>query len=287
MNPLGLPRNFDVVPDFETYAHKATTLGTLLSNFEGIANDFLLQSKNFEAFGKWFKGQLSETKSRIDETNDELGDSMLKEINISTAIAEVTKMINRVNEQIKKAEEAMKQEKFSFRSFVGNVGQLASTVGAVMSVVAAVPTGGASLLALAPNIMTLTDTIYNNSSELVQAIIDDKETETLTDAKQQFDTVKQNASDVIEAGQKITDMTNVIKNIRDGGKEHVNSELILFRKVLSWHMSTCSKSRSFRWLNSILNPFERSLPPKTISVVSTARPSMRIGSRRKIQELWG
>ncbi|KAH6716891.1 hypothetical protein BKA61DRAFT_718522 [Leptodontidium sp. MPI-SDFR-AT-0119] len=81
----------------------------------------------------------------------------------------VQMMIDDVQQRIEKAKEEMK-------------------IVAVGAVMAAVLTGGASLVALAPGVITLSKTVYDNAGPLVQAMMDDKETETLTEATKQFET---------------------------------------------------------------------------------------------------
>ena len=116
----------------------------------------------------------------------------------------------------------MKRRPLTFCQVVGNVAQLASAVSAVM---AAARPGGPSLLLLAPNIVSLTDTVYNNGSELVKAVLDDKQTEARTEVKDKYDAVKSNVEDVTKVSQKITNMVDVIDNIRRA-KTSDNSKLI-------------------------------------------------------------
>lgn len=89
-------------------------------------------------------------------------------------------MIDDVKQRIEKAKDEMKRKCLGFQGIVGNIVDLAVAVSVVM---AAAPTGGASLLVLAPDIISFSKTVYDNAAPLVQAILDDKKTETLAVAK--------------------------------------------------------------------------------------------------------
>ncbi|KAL5316524.1 hypothetical protein ACEPPN_015573 [Leptodophora sp. 'Broadleaf-Isolate-01'] len=97
----------------------------------------------------------------------------------------VQMMIDDVQQRIEKAKEEMKSKLMDWKQVAGTVFEVVVAVGAVM---AAVLTGGASLVALAPGVITLGKTVYDNAGPLVQAMMDDKETETLTEATKQFET---------------------------------------------------------------------------------------------------
>ena len=222
LNPLGLPRDFDLIPDFSTYMDRLTNFGNLLNTFTSIGNTFSLTSTQVDAFQALFKGQVMEADSRIGEAKAQLEISVVREQQLVEALVEVERMMADVGRRIEKAKEEMKAKPLSFGSVVGNVGQLAVAVGALM---AAAPTGGASLLALAPNVINLGQTVYQNAEPLAKAIFDDGEEETLTKVKGEFAKVKGNVEDIMTTSDKITDLLNVINNIKRAKKPD-NSKLM-------------------------------------------------------------
>ncbi|KAG9194972.1 hypothetical protein G6011_00092 [Alternaria panax] len=222
LNPLGLPQNFDVIPDFERYIDKVHTLATLLATFENIAINFLIESSNVDLFGVIFKGQKNETKHRIEEATVNLEESKLNRKNIEIALQELKMMIATVKKRIEDSKEEMKQKPVRILGVIKTVGELAGAVAAVMG---AVPTGGASLLFLAPNIISFTKTIYDNGGDIFKAIIDNKEAEALAQAKKEFDTVKGNYEDIQDTSKKIGNMVDTIDKIRVA-KSPENSKLM-------------------------------------------------------------
>lgn len=222
MNPLGLARNLDVIPDFDRYITNFTGLGNLVTTFRGIGYTNLLHSSDLQEFQNIFTSQRVQSDVRIQEANADIEISKQSEEDLGVALKEVEKMIDDVRKRIEKAKEDMKQKPLSFREFVGDVAQLATAVSAVM---AAAPTGGASLLVLAPDVISLSKTVYDNATPLVQAIIDDKDTETLALAKSQYKKVKQDVNDIKKASDKVTNLLNVIDIIK-GAKTPDNSKIM-------------------------------------------------------------
>lgn len=222
MKPLSSPRNFDVIPNFKEYIANFTNLGNLVATFTSIGNTLLLKSSDLQAFRDIFKSQKAQSDIRINEATADLEISKQNEKSVDAALKEVEKMIDDVKQRIEKAKDEMKKKPLSFGDIVGNVGELATAVSAVM---AAVPTGGACLLILAPDIISFSKTVYNNATPLVQAIIDDKETQTLTVAKDQYAKVKEDVNDIANASTKVTNLLNVINTIK-GGKTPDNSKLM-------------------------------------------------------------
>lgn len=211
MNPLGLPRDLDIIPDFNGYEDKLTRLTTLVQAFASIGDILVLDSSQQETFRNIFISQRSQSSIRVAEAEDGINESSRDEENIRVAMKELDKMIADVQQRIKSAEEEMKGKLLSFKDVAGNVFQFATAVSAVM---AAAPTGGASLLVLAPDIMTFGSTVYDKAAPIVQAILDDKKTESLTKAKEQYSKVKADVDAIGETSKKVTELLGVIDKMR-------------------------------------------------------------------------
>ncbi|KAI9150384.1 hypothetical protein HJFPF1_10150 [Paramyrothecium foliicola] len=222
MNPLGLPRNFDVIPNFKEYMANLTNLGNLVTTFSNIGSTLLLGSDDVGRFRAILDGENAQSVERFDQAGRDLNISRTNEEDIGEALQNVKVLMDNIAQRIEKAKEEMKKKPLTFAGVVGDLGQLAVAVTAVIS---AVPTGGASLVALAPGIMTLTKTIYDNAGEMVQAIMDDEETKLLEDVKKKADKVKKQGKAVGDASNKLIDLISMIGKI---GKQKTpdNSKLI-------------------------------------------------------------
>ncbi|KAG4434954.1 hypothetical protein IFR05_009566 [Cadophora sp. M221] len=222
MNPLGLPRNFDVIPNFKEYMTNLANVGGLLATFTSIGNTLLLKTSDVQAYQNIFQNQQRESKIREAKAAADLDISIENKKDINKALDTVQEMIADVQQRIEKAKEEMKSKPMDWRQVAGSVFEVAVAVGAVM---AAVPTGGASLVALAPGVITLSKTVYDNAKPLVQAMMDDKESETLNEATKQFENVKKDVGEIKNAATKVTDLLNLIEGIKSK-KTPDNSKLL-------------------------------------------------------------
>jgi hypothetical protein len=222
MNPLGLPRDMDVIANFKEYISNLTNLTNLHVTFASIGSVFLLKSTELATFQDVFRSQRMQSQIRIESTMSEIEISVHEEKNLDTALKSVQTMMDTIAAQIEKAKEEMKRKPVSFMDKLKDVAELAAVVA---SVVAAVPTGGASLLAMAPHVITFTKTAFDNFDPLLKAVIDGEDTETLKKAKGQLEKVKDDRDKIQEASGKITDMVNFIDKIK-AAKTPDNSKLV-------------------------------------------------------------
>ncbi|KAJ9102904.1 hypothetical protein QFC20_004870 [Naganishia adeliensis] len=211
MNPLSLPRDYDVIPHFKEYIGNLTSLGTLHATFASIGSTLLLKSSDLQVFRDLFQSQKIQSDIRINSAIADLDISKQEEKNLDTALKQCQKMIDSVDQQIQKAKEDMKKKPATLLGNITNVAELAIAVSAV---IAAVPTGGASLIAIAPQFITLSKTVYDNFQPVAKALIDHDETETLKTAKAQFDLVKNDSEKIKATANKVADLVKVIDKIK-------------------------------------------------------------------------
>lgn len=222
MNPLSLPRDLDIIPHFKEYIGNLTSLGNLNATFASIGTTLLLKSSDLQVFRDLFQSQKTQSDIRVNSAMDDLEISKQEEKNLDTALQQCQKMIDSVEQQIQKAKEAMKKKKATLLGTITNVAELATAVSAVM---AAAPTGGASLLAIAPHFIALSQTVYDNFQPIMKAVIDHKETETLKTAKDQLDKVKDDSAKIKATANKVTDLVKAIELFK-GAKTPDNSKLL-------------------------------------------------------------
>lgn len=222
MNPIGLVRNYDVIPNFSKWMAIYDSHSGLRATFTSIGNTLVLQSNMADQFRTMFISQRDATIIRYDEAQKDIKISKQNEVDIADDMKEVEKMMADIQKRIEKAKDDMEKKPLKFGKIAGNVFQVAVAVGAIMT---AVPTGGASLLAVAPDYIAFGKTVYDNAAPLVQAMIDDKETETLTTAKERLAKVKKDGIEISNTYTKVTDLINLINTIKSQ-KTPDNSKLM-------------------------------------------------------------
>ncbi|KAI5449407.1 hypothetical protein NCC49_004749 [Naganishia albida] len=214
MNPVGQSRDLDVTPDFDRYITASTAASDLIAYIRGTGIDLMLTSMEESTFQELFVVESQATKDREDEARSKAVISTEKEEAIAAAKEELNKIVDMVQKQMIVVQEQLRKEEkeksVSFGDIVGNVGDLTT---AVIAIAAAAPTAGASLVALAPQFIELTGTVYDNLGPLVQAIVNDEETEALATVKSQFGALKKDFDVVADAGGKVVDMVKLIDKI--------------------------------------------------------------------------
>ncbi|KAF5324717.1 hypothetical protein D9611_004322 [Ephemerocybe angulata] len=211
INPLGLPRNFDVIPNFKEYITNLTNLGSLVATFSSIGNTTLLKATDLQGFQEVFKGQRAQCDVRIEDATANLEISKQTEKDLGEALKELEGIMEEVKRQIEAANEEMKKP-LSIGGIGGSVKDIAV---AVVAVIAAVPTGGASLIAIVPSVISLGKTIYDNAAPMVKVIVDDMEDGTRQAVLDKHNKVKKDASGILDKSErKVTNLQNIIAVIK-------------------------------------------------------------------------
>ncbi|MFE9662921.1 hypothetical protein [Streptomyces sp. NPDC005955] len=210
-NALGLPPDLDVVPNFDKYIEAFTRFLTPVLQFLGIGVNGIIASKTIGDLAD-IAGQLSlQAAAARDDADRTLGIARTEQDQADDDVTYAQEQLDQVTAAISRAiVEAQQQPDPPGISFGGIVATVAEVGGAILSVAAAVPTAGASLVALAPNLMLLADTVFDNAAPIAQALLRGDDAD-LAEIKAAYNTVDQDASAVIGGAGTIVNFVTVAR----------------------------------------------------------------------------
>ncbi|MET8823912.1 hypothetical protein, partial [Streptomyces rochei] len=172
LNALGLPHDLDVVPNFDKYIEAFTRFLTPVLEFLSIGVDEIMESETIGHLSE-IAGHLSlqavaaredaDRSLSIAETEQEHADS-----GVTYAQSQLDEASAAISRAIVAAQQQPDPPEISFGDITATIAEVGT---AVLSVAAAVPTGGASLVALAPSLMMLADTVFDNAAPIAQALL--------------------------------------------------------------------------------------------------------------------
>ncbi|WP_190077449.1 hypothetical protein [Streptomyces daghestanicus] len=206
-NALGLPHDLDVVPNFDTYIDAFTRFLTPVLEFLGIGIDGILESETIGHLSE-IAGQLSlQAVAAREDADRSLGIAKTElehaDNDVAYAQSELDQATAAISRAIVAAQEQPDPPEISFGGIVATIAEVG---GAVLSVVAAVPTGGASLVALAPSLMMLADTVFDSAAPIAQALLGGDATD-LEQIRAAYNAVDHDASAVINAHRVVNFVT--------------------------------------------------------------------------------
>ncbi|MGW6070447.1 hypothetical protein ACWFRT_17910 [Streptomyces anulatus] len=206
-NALGLPHDLDVVPNFDKYIEAFTRFLTPVLEFLSIGVDGILASKTIGEVSE-IAGQLSlQAVAAREDADRSLGIARTEQEHADSGVAYAQSELDRATADISRAIVAAQQQPDPPEiSFGGIVATIAEVGGAVLSVVAAVPTGGASLVALAPSLMMLADTVFDSAAPIAQALLGGDATD-LEQISAAYNAVGQDVSDIRSAHRVVNFVT--------------------------------------------------------------------------------
>jgi len=155
-NVLGQPRNLDIIPDFPSFIQNYTAWASLVSSEYDKGIELLLTSHIEQAAANFFSVYAKDIELRIPVNELERDAAKVGQVAAQQEVEYATTRVNEINDQIRAAMEEMKNHSITIGSVVATVAEVG---GVVVSVVAAVPTGGASLVALVPDLAALFTTV--------------------------------------------------------------------------------------------------------------------------------
>ncbi|THA74397.1 hypothetical protein E6R60_19830 [Streptomyces sp. A0642] len=212
-NALGLPPDLDVVPNFDAYIEAFTRfLGPVLQ-FLGIGVNEIIAHKTIGDLAE-IAGQLSlQATAARDDADRTLGIARTEQAQADSDLAYAQTQVDQATAAIGAAiVEAQHQPDPPGISFGDVVATIAEVGGAVLSVVAAVPTAGASLVALAPNLMLLADTVFDSAAPIAQALLRGDDAD-LTEINAAYAAVDQDASTVIGSARTVVNFVTVAQRL--------------------------------------------------------------------------
>ncbi|SEE10569.1 hypothetical protein [Streptomyces sp. TLI_105] len=212
-NALGLPPDMDVVPNFDKYIEAFTRFLTPVLDFLSLGVEKILLTKTIANLAD-IAGQLSQQAVAAREDADRtLGIAKTEQTqadsDVAYAQAQLDQATTAINRAIVEAQQHHDPPSISFGDVVATVAEVG---GAVLGVAAAIPTGGASLVAMAPSLMTLADTVFDNAAPIAQALLRGEEAD-LAKIREVYNTVGQDASAAISSARTVVNFTTVAQRL--------------------------------------------------------------------------
>jgi hypothetical protein len=247
LNALGLPRDLDVLPRFETYRDAFTGFGALALDFLRQGQNALLHVVSKEDWQDFLTLQHAQAVS-AQETMVEDRDQAATDARLAgEAIASVQAQLDQTTRDIQAALVKMREEEVDIGGVIGTVAGLA---GAVVAVVAAVPSLGASLVALVPSMVALSSTVIDNMEPIAQKLMAGEQPN--TDAiKKAYDKADKQAAAVVKGAKAIVDFVNVVEKLGKVTPPDNSNHLALVRQgvqqtyelLLARHRITAAQQR--------------------------------------------
>lgn len=211
-NALGLPYDLDVLPQFDQYIQAYTSFGALALEFLDMATGAILTVAQMDQLGALVVLQLQQARSARDNISDNVQIAVAEQSYANDEAAYAQKQLDQASRDIQAAYEEMQQQRFSHDSVLGT---LFSIGAAVVGIVAALPSGGASLVALVPSMIALSDSLYSNADPIVKALFKGKpaDTKAVEDA---YKNVNKNVTAVIGATKSIVNFVDLVEKLNAG-----------------------------------------------------------------------
>ncbi|MFJ4060866.1 hypothetical protein [Streptomyces albogriseolus] len=209
-NALGLPRDLDVVPNFDGYVKAFTSFLTPVLLFLHDGVDKILSANEVGRLSE-IAGQLSlEAVKARENAEDSLGIAKTELEQADSGVAYAQSELDQATAAISRAiVEAQQQPDSPEDDILSTVIEVGS---AVLGVAAAIPSGGASLVALAPSLMTLADSVLDAAGPYVRDLLrgDAQDLQKIRDA---YNAVGQDPSAVISGGRTIVNFATVAQRL--------------------------------------------------------------------------
>ncbi len=247
LNALGLPRDLDVLPRFETYRDAFTGFGALVLDFLRQGQAAILAAPNLDAWQRFLTEQRDQALAAQEATLEDRDQAATDARLAGDAIASAQAQLDQTTRDIQAAMVKMREEEVNIGGLIGTVAGLA---GAVVAVVAAVPSLGASLVALVPSMVALSSTVIDNMEPIAQKLMAGEQPN--TDAiKKAYDKADKQAAAVVKGAKAIVDFVNVVEKLSKVTPPDDSEHLALVRQgvqqtyelLLARHRITAAQQR--------------------------------------------
>lgn len=225
-NALGLPRDLDVLPDFEAYMDAFIKFSDFAVAFLSIGMDALVESVTLEDLAKLANFHRQQAIHARDNINADVSIAISEKRLAGDEADRVQQLLDQTTAEIAAALEEMKESELSFGDIVGTVAAVAV---AVVAVVAAIPSGGTSIVALVPAMVALAGTTIEHAEPIAKAVFEsrDPDVRAVEDAYKKVD---KNAEAVIKAGKSIVNFVEVVKRLNASTTPDNSKHLALVRR---------------------------------------------------------
>lgn len=226
MNVLGMPPQLDILPSFDTYISAFQGFSALATGFllQGIQSIFQAGTRDALAALVTSQQQAADAARRNFETDAELAASEKK---IAVDEASLAKdQLDQATADLQAEMAKMHDTSMSIGDIVGTVAQVA---GSVVGVIAAIPTGGASLVALVPAMVSLVDTVTAQAAPIAQALLAGTKADT-KQVEDAYQKVGKQADAVIAAGKTIVNFIGVVEKLTASSTPDNSAQVALVRR---------------------------------------------------------
>ncbi len=213
LNILGLPWQMDVIPDFTTYEDKFTKWGNLVFGevHQGIEDP--LASTEIATTTQQILLQIEQFTNEIADVGADLKQAIFnRDVAVQGEVTDAQSRVDAIQHQISAALNEMAQHDITIDTIVDTVASVAT---AAVAIAAAVSTGGASLVALVPEIVSLAQDVTSNAGPLVSEVFGQTQPD-IDRVTAEYTKVKGDVSDVISDANKIINLVNAVQQLATG-----------------------------------------------------------------------
>jgi hypothetical protein len=211
-NILGLARTLDLIPNFDRYISAFTGFGPLLF---GTFNTGIVEVLNANEIGRLsdiVHLQQVAVENTVADTQDELSQAAAAQADAADEVTKARAAVADAQTQILAAQADQQNQSFSIGGLIGIVGEIG---GAVASVIAAIPTGGASLIALVPDVIALSESVATSVGPITSALFAQEEPD-LKKVKDTYGKVSKDVAAAITAGKTVVNFVNLVEKLAAG-----------------------------------------------------------------------
>lgn len=165
-NMLGIARDVDIFPDFDRYDAFVTTSAQLVQTLVSFANSDLSLSSWAETTQQSLQAEIDHLQSSTDILQKEEQAAALDNQIAGQEKTDADQQVQDLAQQVQAAKDALDSSPITFQ-------EVAGVIGDVVKVVMAFPTGGASLLAFAPDILAVANDVEGQQNGLLSLLPND------------------------------------------------------------------------------------------------------------------
>ena len=211
-NALGLSPDMDVLPNFEAYMNAYVTFGTMALTFLASGTVRIIAANDFDGLANFVNQHKNQAVAASANIRDDAGIAF-SEKKLATDDAEFLKrQLDQVTGEIVASLPVMRTSQFTFGDFIGTMGEIGV---AIVGIAAAIPTGGASLVALVPAMVALTDAMIADAAPIAKALLGSTAPD-IAAVEAAYEKVDKKASSVVKAGSSIVNFVKVVERLTAG-----------------------------------------------------------------------
>ena len=213
LNILGLPWQMDVIPDFTTYEDKFTKWGNLVFGEVHQGIEDLVASTEIATTTQQILLQIEQFTNEIADVGADLKQAIFnRDVAVQGEVTDAQSRVDAIQHQISAALNEMAQHDITIDTIVDTVASVAT---AAVAIAASVSTGGASLVALVPEIVSLAQDVTSNAGPLVSEVFGQTQPD-IDRVTAEYTKVKGDVSDVISDANKIINLVNAVQQLATG-----------------------------------------------------------------------